>query len=47
MDLVRQAGNQVGVLPFTLVIDRAGGIVGGEPGGLKEARLESIIKPLL
>ena len=47
MELMRQAGNRAGVLPFTLIIDRSGKLVSGEPGGLKEARLEQIIKPLL
>ncbi len=47
MDLLRQAGNRAGVLPYTLIIDRAGNLVGREPGGLKEAKLEGIIQPLL
>jgi thiol-disulfide isomerase/thioredoxin len=47
MELARQAGNRGGVLPFTLIIDRAGSIAGREPGGLKEARLESLIRPLI
>jgi len=47
MDLLRQAGNRAGVLPYTLVIDRSGNLVSREPGGLKEARLEGIIQPLL
>lgn len=47
MELVRLAGNRAGVLPYTLVIDRAGNIVSRESGGLKEARLDSLIRPLL
>ena len=47
MDLLRQAGNRAGVLPYTLVIDRGGNLVSREPGGLKEAKLEGIIQPLL
>ena len=47
MELLRQVGNRAGVLPYTLVIDRKGNLVSREPGGLKEARLESIIQPLL
>ena len=47
MDLMRQAGNRVGVLPFTLVFDRKGTVVSGGPGGLREERLESLIRPLL
>ena len=47
MELMRQAGNRAGVLPYTLVIDRKGHLVSREPGGLKEARLEALIQPLL
>lgn len=47
IDLLRQAGNRAGVLPYTLVIDRKGNLASREQGGLKEARLESIIQPLL
>ncbi len=47
MELMRQAGNRAGVLPYTLVIARDGKLVSREPGGLKESRLERIILPLL
>ena len=47
IELMRQAGNRAGVLPYTLVIARDGKLVSREPGGLKEARLERIIQPLL
>ena len=47
MELMRQAGNRAGVLPYTLVIDRKGNLVSREPGGLKEARLLDILAPLL
>jgi thiol-disulfide isomerase/thioredoxin len=47
MELLREAGNRAGLLPYTLVIDRAGRLVSREPGGLKETRLESLILPLL
>lgn len=47
MDLMRRAGNRAGVLPYTLVIGRDGKLVSREPGGLKEARLEQLIRPLL
>ena len=46
MELLRQAGNRAGVLPYTLVIDRKGNLVSREPGGLKEARLEALLQPL-
>lgn len=47
MELMRQAGNRAGVLPYTLVIDRKGNLVSREPGGLKEGRVLEIITPLL
>ena len=47
IELLRQAGNRAGVLPYTLVIDRKGNLVSREHGGLKEAKLERIIQPLL
>jgi thiol-disulfide isomerase/thioredoxin len=47
MELLRQAGNRTGVLPYTLVIDRSGNVVSREPGGLKEAKLEGLIQSLL
>lgn len=47
IDLLRQAGNRAGVLPYTLVIDRKGKLASREQGGLNEAKLESIIQPLL
>jgi thiol-disulfide isomerase/thioredoxin len=47
LELLRQVGNKAGVLPYTLVIDREGKLVTREPGGLKENKLEAILKPLL
>jgi len=47
LELLRQVGNKAGVLPYTLIIDRTGHLVTREPGGLKESRLEGILKPLL
>lgn len=47
LEQLRQAGNRAGVLPYTLVIDRKGNLVSREPGGVKEARLESLVKSLL
>ena len=47
MELLREAGNRAGVLPYTLVIDRTGNLVNQQPGGLKEAKLEGIIRPLM
>ena len=47
MALVREAGNRSGVLPFTLVLDRQGNLVNRYVGGVKEAKLEAVIKSLL
>ena len=47
MDLARQAGNQLGALPFTVVLDRAGRPVRTELGGLNHEKLERIVEPLL
>ena len=47
MELMREAGNRAGVLPYTLVIDRQGKVVSREVGGIKETKLESLIQPLL
>ncbi|MDD4881149.1 MAG: TlpA disulfide reductase family protein [Gallionellaceae bacterium] len=46
-DLARAAGNSLGGLPYTLVLDRQGNPVASHTGGLDEARLEALIKPLL
>ena len=47
MEFARQLGNQRGVLPFTLVVDRAGRINTAEIGILRPDKLESLLKPLL
>jgi thiol-disulfide isomerase/thioredoxin len=46
LDLLRQAGNRQAVLPYTVVIDRQGRVASRQPGGLKEDRLEALVKPL-
>jgi len=46
MELLREAGNRNGVLPFTLIIDRAGHLVSRKLGTLKESELEGIVEPL-
>lgn len=43
----RQAGNRIGALPFTLVIDRDGKIAATQLGELKEAKLDDMIQRLL
>jgi len=47
VEMSRQAGNRIGALPFTLIIDRSGKIFGTELGIIKEDKLESVIKSLL
>lgn len=46
MELMRSTGNRVGVLPYTLVIDREGRIAGRKIGGLKESELEAMLVPI-
>ncbi|HSN39503.1 MAG TPA: TlpA disulfide reductase family protein [Burkholderiales bacterium] len=47
VEMSRRAGNRVGALPFTLIIDRNGKIVGSALGGIKEAKLQELVRPLL
>jgi thiol-disulfide isomerase/thioredoxin len=47
IDLARQAGNELGGLPFTVVLDRSGNAIRGELGRVTEARLAALIRPLL
>ncbi len=47
VELSRSLGNQLGALPFTVIVDRAGKVVKTELGGVDEARLTNVIQPLL
>jgi hypothetical protein len=47
MQIAGAAGNIQGALPFTVVIDRNGKMVGSKLGRLSESKLESMIGPLL
>ncbi|HSD59412.1 MAG TPA: TlpA disulfide reductase family protein [Burkholderiales bacterium] len=47
MDLAQQAGNQLGGLPFTVVLDRSGKPIRSELGALNQDKLERIVQPLL
>jgi thiol-disulfide isomerase/thioredoxin len=47
MDLARQAGNELGGLPFTVIFDRSGRPVRSELGTLDEAKLNKLIEPIL
>ena len=46
MELSRRAGNRFGALPFTVMIDRSGRLVGAHLGIVKEAKLEALLQPL-
>jgi len=47
VELGRSAGNRLGGLPYTLILDRAGNPVTSITGELSETRLEGLIQPLL
>lgn len=47
MDLASATGNRAGVLPYTLIIDRAGRLVSQSVGILTPEKLRSLIEPLL
>ncbi len=47
MELSREAGNQAGVLPYTLIINPAGQIAAKLVGGISEARMRSALQPML
>jgi thiol-disulfide isomerase/thioredoxin len=47
MDLARAAGNAMGGLPYTVVLDRKGQIARTELGGVTRAKLEDMVLPLL
>lgn len=46
VDVSRRAGNRLGALPFTVMIDRSGRLVGAHLGVVKEAKLEALLQPL-
>ncbi len=47
MELAREIGDRAGVLPFSVVIDRSGHVVGTVVGILKPEKLEKMLQPLL
>jgi thiol-disulfide isomerase/thioredoxin len=44
LNVMRAAGNQLGALPFTLVLDKRGEIVGRLTGKLTEAQLDGAVR---
>ena len=47
MEFARQLGNHATVLPYTLILDRAGKVVASQIGIVRPEKLETIIRPLL
>ena len=47
IELARATGNKLGGLPFTVVLDRKGRLIGTELGGLNEQKLTAIIFPAM
>jgi thiol-disulfide isomerase/thioredoxin len=47
IELARVAGNELGALPFTVILDREGRLIGTELGGLNEQKLTEIIQPAM
>ncbi len=47
IELARAAGNELGGLPFTVILDRKGRLIGTELGGLNEQKLTPRIQPAL
>lgn len=45
--LSQNAGNRLGGLPYTVLFDRQGNAVATLTGGVTEARLQALLKPLL
>lgn len=47
IELMQAVGNAKAVVPFTLLIDRAGNVVGSKLGPMKKAEIEAYAKKLL
>jgi thiol-disulfide isomerase/thioredoxin len=47
IEFTRVAGNERGGLPFTIIMDRKGRLIGTELGGLNEQELTAIIQPVM
>lgn len=47
LDLTRAAGNKIGGLPYTIVLDRTGKVAGSQLGGVTQSKLEEMFAPLL
>jgi thiol-disulfide isomerase/thioredoxin len=47
LGMSQNLGNRVGVLPYTVVLDRAGKVVYTHAGALTQAQLDTVLTPLL
>ncbi len=47
MDLARAAGNELGGLPYTVIVDRSGKVVNAQLGGITESKLDALVAPHL
>jgi thiol-disulfide isomerase/thioredoxin len=47
LGMSQNLGNRVGVLPFTVLLDRAGNVAYTHAGALTQAQLEAVLTPLL
>jgi thiol-disulfide isomerase/thioredoxin len=47
VELTRRAGNRLGALPYTVLIDRSGRLVSAQIGIVKESKLDALLEPLL
>jgi thiol-disulfide isomerase/thioredoxin len=47
LSAMKEAGNQAGVLPYSLVLDRTGRAVHAHAGALTESALDTMIAPLI
>ncbi len=47
LSVLKDLGNRAGVLPFTIVLDRAGKVARAHAGALTEASLSAVLVPLL
>lgn len=45
--LAQQLGNNAGVVPFTLIVNRQGQIIHRHPGEFSKEQIQDVIKPLL
>ena len=47
IELARKAGNRLGGLPFTVILNREGLLARTQLGGVNEQKLEALVQPLL